>query len=429
MSYNKQKSNTSAVSGKHDLKSNFGRHGWSTILLCLIVYFIGGALTTDGQNIFPYALESANGWNPNIILTFSSIGGWIGIISSMIFAHIMIKTGPKRILVILLILTGVSFFIYGNTQSYGVALCMVVLIAIFVAGFNGAPNALQNNWFPRKKGLALGWSTMGYPLATMIFVPLTAILRETIGVKGMFTSIALFVVAIGILSVFWCKNTPEEIGVSPDNDVMSRDEIEKSRQAILNHKSEWTMKILLKEKRIWLISIGLGLLWMVTVCIISSLVPRLLELGFENNFSIGMISVIGFFGLFGSYAWGVIDQKLGTKRACIIYSIWYIIALVLLIIMFNVVTVYIGVFMVGISIGGIANLIPSMIGTLFGRMDFLAASRIVTPITRAIMSSAFIYNAVSMSLTNSLTSGYIGLIFICIIGGVLIAFVKPLKSS
>ena len=34
-----------------------------------------------------------------------------------------------------------------------------------------------------------------------------------------------------------------------------------------------------------------------------------------------MVAVIGFFDFFGSYSWGWVDQKIGTRKVCLIYCV------------------------------------------------------------------------------------------------------------
>ena len=305
----------------------------------------------------------------------------------------------------------------------------VAACSILSAGYSlTAANTIQANWFPRKKGLALGWSTIGYPLCTMIFPFASNVLMGRFGVEGMFTAIAVFVLVFAVISIFWCRNTPEEVGCAPDNDPLSAEEIKASQAAAKAYKSPWTMKRLLKAPQTWFIGIGMGLLWMVTVAIVSQLVSRLMGAGYERTAAVGMLSVMGFFGIFGSYIWGYIDLKIGTKKATYIYAAWYVVALLLLIFMANTVSIYLGVFMVGISVGGICNLIPSMIGTVFGRHDFAAASRFISAITKGICACAYLYNARSLALTGDLTAGYVGLIVICVVAALLVWRIKPVPK-
>lgn len=416
--------------GSDTTRSNFGSWGWSMIALCAICYFISGCLNTDGLNIFATAINGLRGWDTATILSFSTYGGWVAIIFSFLFGHVIVKKGPKLIMVITLLVTAGSVFIYGHTSNLAVFGIAVGVTSICGTGYAlTAANALQSNWFPKKKALALGWSTMGFPLCSVIFPAASTFLIGKVGVEGMFTALAIFVLAVGIISIFWAKNYPEDVGRAPDNVSMTLEEIAASKKAMQDYVSPWTIKRLVKEKRTWLIGISLGLLWMVTVAIVSQIIPRLMSVGFERTEAIGMMAVVGLFGLFGSYAWGWIDQKIGTRKACLIYAVWYVLALVCLIFMSNNFVAYLGIFMVGISVGGICNLIPSMIGTIFGRHDFAAASRLISPVTRAIMVCAYFYNAQSLRLTGSLTAGYIGLVVVCVISFALIYFIKPFKDG
>lgn len=411
---------------------NFGRRGWVIIIMCLIAYYIGGGINTDGLNIFVGALSGARGWDKAAMLTWSTYGGWVGIVLSLLFGHLTVKkkNGAKYVLVGSLLVTAVAFYFYGHTQTYGVYALCVGVCAAFSSGYSlVSPNVIQTNWFPKKKAMVLGISTIGFPLCTMSFPALSNFLMGTVGLEGMFTIIAIGVAVFAVICIFICKVTPEEVGAYPDNEPIDSQVFEQQKLEMQSYKSPWTIKKLVKEKMFWFSNIGLGLMWMVTVAIVSQLVSRLMGAGYERGQAVAMLSVMGFFGIFGSYLWGWIDQKLGTKKAALIYCLWYIVALVLLIFMANTLTIYLAVFMVGTSVGGICNLIPSMTGTLFGRKDFAAANRLASPVTTGIKACAFLFVAQSMRLTGRLTGAYIGLIIVCIVAFLLICCIKPLEQT
>jgi sugar phosphate permease len=290
-------------------------------------------------------------------------------------------------------------------------------------------NVIQTNWFPKKKALVLGVSTIGFPLCTMVFPALSNFLIGKVGLEGMFTVIAIIVAVFAVICIFVCKVTPEEAGKFPDNEPLGNAEFEQQKKEMENYQSPWTIKKLIGEKMFWFANIGLGLMWMVTIAIVSQLVSRLMSAGYEQTQAVAMLSVMGFFGIFGSYIWGWIDQKFGTKKAALIYCGWYAIALLLLIFMSNTVSIYLAIFMVGTSVGGICNLIPSMTGTIFGRKDFAAANRLASPVTTGIKACAFLYVAQSLRLTGDLTGAYIGLIVVCGIAALLISRIKPLTEK
>jgi MFS family permease len=110
--------------------------------------------------------------------------------------------------------------------------------------------------------------------------------------------------------------------------------------------------------------------------------------------------------------------------------VWYIVALILLIMMQTPILMYIGVFMVGISVGGICNLIPSLIGTIFGRKDFAAANRFISALTKLIQACAYLYmGKMTAAFHGNMNGAYVGLIVICVIAFVLISLIKPFKTA
>lgn len=311
------------------------------------------------------------------MLSFSTYGGWIGVILAFVFGTMIAEkvARTKWIHIGTLLVTAAAMYFYGHTQHFAVYAVCVMAVSCMTAGFGlVSPNVIQTNWFPRRP-------------------------------------------------------TPEEVGCAPDNDPMNAEEIRRSQLDMQQYKSTWTMQALVKEKRTWLIGVGLGLMWMVTVAIVSQLVTRLLEIGYERTSAVGMLSVMGAFGIVGSWLWGWIDQKIGTKRASLLYCGWYAFTLILLILMNSQAVAFAAVGMVGVSVGGICNLIPSMTGTIFGRKDFAAANRLISAITKGICACAYIYVAQSVKLTGGLTGAYIGLIVVCGVAAVLIGLIKPFEKG
>ena len=62
-----------------------------------------------------------------------------------------------------------------------------------------------------------------------------------------------------------------------------------------------------------------------TVACISRLIPRLIMTGWEPPKAIASMTVAAILGLIGSYLTGWLDQKIGTKKASIVYGVWYLV--------------------------------------------------------------------------------------------------------
>lgn len=364
------------------------------------------------------------GWNPNALLAVATPAGIIGIIGNFVFSRIVIKAKAKIVAGVTMIATGVCFAVLGVAPSVPVYFVAMCLVCFFASGFGlSAQPVFMAHWFPKKKGIALGWSTMGAPFSSAFFVPGFSMLFGMAGLTKAFLIIGIVVILIGIISFFWAKDYPEEVGAYPDNMIPDRMEEVQSHEAT-EEKSQFTLKALLKDKDMWLIAIGFGLMWMTLVGIISQFIPRMMSVGYEQEQALLMLTIISIIAIPGSYFWGWLDSKTGTKKASFIFAFSYVIALIALITSYNVVIVWIGCICAGFGIGGLLNLLTSMVISVYGRKDFVFANSIIVPIASILRVLAFMVVAVLLQISQgSYTLPYIVFIVIDIIGACLILMV------
>jgi OFA family oxalate/formate antiporter-like MFS transporter len=413
------------ASDKRLTNSNFGAWGWSMVIFTFFLYYFWAGIGTDGLNLYPQAFGAMHGWNPNTLLGFATPAGIFGIIGGIVFGRLVLKLRSRKTAFISLVLTGVCYMFFGFATSPGAYFAFLSLFTFFSVGFGLICTAtIMGNWFPRKKGIALGWATMGAPVCTATFVQLLALLLNRFGVRTAFLIMGAIVVVFGIIALFWAKDYPEEVGAYPDN--LPPDESFKSTsiEELENYKSPFTIGRLLKDKDFWLIALGFGLLWMVTVGIVSQFVPRMISVGYTQQEALNLLTIASLIACPGSYFWGWLDQKVGTKPASVVYALFYIIALILLINSYSTVAAYVACVFVGVGIGGLLNLMPSMVISVYGRYDFAAANSMVSPIASLIRVFTFLVLAVTLTASQGdFTLPYIVFIVIDIIGVILLMLV------
>lgn len=404
--------------------NRFGKWGWSIIIYVMILNFFYAALTTDGQNLFPTFFAEVNGWNSNTLLAVATPAGIIGIIGNFVFSRVVIKVKAKTVAGVTMIVTGICFGILGLAPSIPVYFVAMCLVCFFASGFGlSAQPVFMAHWFPKKKGIALGWSTMGAPFSSAFFVSGFSILFGKMGLTKSFLLIGVIVVILGIISFFWAKDYPEEVGAYPDNMLPSETESSETME-VAEGKSQFTLGALMKDKDMWLISIGFGLMWMTLVGILSQFIPRMLSVGYDQSQALFMLTVVSIIAIPGSYFWGWLDSKIGTKKASFVFAFSYVIALVMLIASTNAVVVWIGCIFAGFGVGGLLNLLTSMVISVYGRMDFVFANSVIVPIASVLRVLAFLVVAVLLQISQgSYTLPYIVFIVIDIIGACLILLV------
>lgn len=391
----------------NNTKSNFGSWGWLMILFAGLMYFFGSGFRSDGLNVIVGNFAAAHGLDGNQLLALATPASWAGLLGSALWAIFVDWKGTRVGALVTALLGGLSFLLYGVVTTTTGFFLVTAFVNFMVYGFNHTvANALLANWFPMKKGLALGWATMGQNMASAVFVPLFLVFMHSTSLGGAFYLMGGLLALVGVIGFFLIRNNPEERGCAPDNGSFTKEEIEANLRELREYKSPWNAKNLLKNKQIWLIGLSYGLYILVTVSLISQLIPRLMSCGWAEAKATGMMTVAAIFGLLGSYATGWLDQKIGTRKTSVLYGLWYLVALILCILPANDVTLYGSIFFIGIGIGGVGNLFPSMASTVFGRFDFVRAMGVLNPITSIVNSFAFVILSFGLSHLGGYSGAY-----------------------
>lgn len=394
-----------SMSGHVDAKSNFGARGWSIIFIEGLLIWIAAGVQVHGLNVIVPTLSQHFSIDPKTLLFWATPASWGSIVAGYLCAKLSEKVGAKATIIICLILCGLCFGLLGTWPSVEAFVILFTGICFFASGYGYVAGlSLIANWFPRKKNLALGWVTMGQTMSTALFVPILAWLFATFGVQYGFWGVSVAMLVLVLVVVMFVKNTPEEMGCSPDNMPMTAAEIEANRQAQENYVCPVTLKQLLCMKDVWLIGIASGGVFIVLVGVLSQLVPRLMAIGYELQTAIMYLSIAAFIGVPGAYAWGWIGQKLGSKMGAMFYTAWWLVSVLLNMFELNTITLWVSLVMIGFSFGGATNLTTSIVAEKFPRRSFIAAFGIIQPIQGVVRCCSFAVLAFGLTYLG----GYVG---------------------
>ncbi len=420
--HKERKTETSKAIGK------FGARGWIVIFYCMLMFWFYAGTVNDGSNIIAPAMAAKTGVDYPVILSMGTLAGIVAFVFFVIFGQINTWIGVRLTSAICMVIAGAGYIFVGQATSivgYAVALC-VVAGAVMSAGYI-CGGVFVANWFPKKKGIVMGYTTMGLNFASAFYVPMIAALVGIFGVTRGVMLPGIVCIMAGVLGYVFMRSTPMEYGKYPDN--VSKEEYEEEYfTKTLDSSGGWTTKRLLKTRELWLCAVSTGILQLVTSGIVTQLVVRNVHLGFEQNKAIAMMTVVAVVGIFGSWAFGVLDQKMGTRKAMVIFAIWEVVALLANITETSA-GVYISIVMIGMSIGGSANFTVSLPTNVFGRHGFSKVNSVVFPIQGLITSIAFVINALSLHYTGALRGSYVAFIGFVIVSMVLALLVKEHKYN
>ncbi|MCD8300859.1 MAG: MFS transporter [Clostridiales bacterium] len=392
---------------------NFGKAGWGIIFYCMAMFWFYVGFVNDGSNITAPAVAERLGVQSGTVLTCNSVAGVIGVLLFILVGQLNRKWGARRTSAICMIVAAVCYIIIGNAPNlvvYTIAMCFVaggIMSAGYIAG-----GALVAQWFPKKKGIVMGYTTMGHNLASAFYVPMITALVNHLGVNLAVFFPAVAVIVLAVLGILFIRNTPQERGMYPDNvteDVYKADYVNATAEEDMD--GGWTTKKLLTNKTLWLVAITTGFFQICSVGVMSQLVVRNQQLGFTQTQAVSIMTVLACVGVFGSFIIGMFDDKFGTKRTMIFFGFWYIAALLCNVSETSFGT-YISIFMIGMAIGGSANFTTSLPTSVFGRQGFSKVNSVLFPIQGLFTSLCFAVNGIVLNLTGSLRYAYI--VFACV---------------
>ena len=285
-----------------------------------------------------------------------------------------------------------------------------------------AGGALVAQWFPKRKGVVMGYTTMGLNIASATWVPMMTQIIAKMGFEKGVIIPGVLVAVLAIIGLVFMRDTPQERGVNPD---MVSDEVYKAEYDTDNAEDDkrWTVGKLLKTPAVWTVAIATGILQCCSTGVMSQLVVRNQELGMSATQAISMMTVIAVVGIFVSWFIGILDDKFGTKKVMILFCIWYA-AAILANVTNTTAGMYIAVIMIGISIGGSANFMTSFPSSVFGRHGFETVNSVIFPIQSILTASAFMINGISLNATGSLRWSYLILAVIALINIIFVGLTK-----
>lgn len=383
---------------------NFGKRGWSIIAICFVLYLLTAACTTDGENIILPKLAAANNWQYTRVLTLASAAGCASVLGNLLLGKVCEKKGPKFAIMLGLIGSAVFVYLYSTASQiwvYAVGLFGAICCGQSISFFGAS--ALIANWFPRKKGLAMGIVTVGPPVATISMVSVMNYLMNNMGLKMGVLIISGVLAVVALICLAFVKDTPEECGCTPDN--MPAESLE-ALHAQEMQAQKLPLAQLFRMRTFWYILIMMGICNLTQTGLMSQFLKRYIDSGFSEGTAALMMSIMAFVGIFGSMIVGYVENRIGTKKSYGFFATWFALAFVL---NFSNVPVLmtISIPMFGIVLTFMQIFLSAFEISAFGRTNFKQANAVLFPMISMIGQLTFLLMSVCISLFGEVRYAYL----------------------
>ena len=196
-------------------------YGWRMVTLGGLLTSLNKTAVVKGLPVFIIPVgETFGAGQATISFVFalaSSAGGPTGPMAGWLID----RYGPKAAVFLGAIMSGVGFLMLGHTPNiWAFALVYLGLVTLGSnIGFSYAMSALVNNWFYRRKALAMSSFQAIDSGIPAILVPVLAFAIAVWGWQSTSTAIGVILLVVIPPLALWITDTPESMGLAMDGDL------------------------------------------------------------------------------------------------------------------------------------------------------------------------------------------------------------------
>ena len=151
-------------------------YGWWIVAATCVVNAIGGGVYFYGFSVFFLPIKQALNLSSASTSLIFSLSRAEGAVEGPLAGYLIDRYGPRRMLTVGSLIVAVGYILLSRVNSF--ATFLIVYLGIvslaFNAAFSGSTMAVVNNWFIRRKGLAMAISIAAFSLGGSIIAPLLA---------------------------------------------------------------------------------------------------------------------------------------------------------------------------------------------------------------------------------------------------------------
>ena len=195
-------------------------YGWWIVGVSMCVDALKHGTFNRGFTLYILPIRSELGIGIAAISFAEMLGRMEGGLQGPLLGWITDRFGPRPILIFGGVASGLGFILLSVTHSYlYFVLVFVGLLSLgFRAGYNNATMPAVNQWFRRRRALAMSIAGTGSALGGAAIAPLVGLLVFTAGWRVSAFISGVVIIAVVIPLAMLVRRSPEAMGLRPDGD-------------------------------------------------------------------------------------------------------------------------------------------------------------------------------------------------------------------
>jgi len=291
-------------------------YGWYTLTGAMLASIVGAGAFGFSIGVFLPVMCGEFEWSRTALASVMSVGALCFGLPSPLIGFLVAKFGARIILVLGGLITGIGlslmFFVQDIWQVY-----IFFSLTGFGAGIGGyiPTTTLANDWFIKKRPLAMGILLASTNLGGFIFPLLLTALISSIGWRMSWVMLGGIVIIGGSLLGAWVlvRNKPEDVGEVPDGISRRSEEEIKAMDYIIevtDPQAGWTTKRALKQPATWLIAGYTASNLFAFQTMAAHQVAYMQDTGFSPMVAASSLSMVSISAIVGSLVFGIMALKM-----------------------------------------------------------------------------------------------------------------------
>jgi len=287
-------------------------YGWVVFAVTFFIYmFMYGLRYSVGVFFIP--IQQEFGWSTAVTASAVTVFFWVYAAAAPLVGGLAERIGIRRtILIGGLLLGGGGALVSFVRELWHLYLFWGVIAAIGSAALYVVPTMALSRFFLRKRGRAVGWSSVGVSAGQALLIPVVAILIQEHGWRLAIRGFGLIVVAAtSLIGYLFLREDPGSMGLSVDGEEPEEETLD--RGAASSPGPNWGPREAMGTGSFRLIALSYFFAIGGIISILTFAVPRMISVGVDPVKAGGAFGIIGAMSAAGSFLFGIFSDRLGRR--------------------------------------------------------------------------------------------------------------------
>lgn len=358
----------------------FGRpkrifYGWVIVATGFVNQTFQSGLAFSGFGTFIVPLEVEFGWSKATLTAARSLTQFENGLLGPLEGVFIDRFGPRIMMTIGAFIFGLGMFLLGFVDALWNYYLVFVLMALgsSLGGFIVMTTAV-NNWFRRKRTMALSLAQSGLGFGGMALIPILVWAQDEFGWRQAAMAAGCLVWIVAIPMSLLVRHSPERHGALPDGDPIPEDGGRADMMAAPPKGGghiDFTLGEALRTRAFWMLGMGHGISVMAIMGASVNQFPHM-EQGMElaRSKAAVVVTIASAMNVAGRLGGGFLGDRFNKRHLAAIGSAGGAISLVILATADSFVQAIIFAVIMGLSWGIRGPMMSSLRGEYFGRTSF-----------------------------------------------------------